>query len=139
MRRILFLARAEMLHVVRDRATLAQLLVVPIVQLLVLSNAATFSIRDTPTFVVDFDHTPVSRELVSRFAASGHFHIAEQSESMNRAEEALLRGSVTMVITIPRAFDASLVRTGYAAVQLTVNAEKGSAADIVQSYASRIL
>ena len=71
MRRILFLARAEVLHVVRDRATLAQVLVLPIVQLLVLSNAATFEIRDTPTYVVDLDRTTTSRGLVDRFAASG--------------------------------------------------------------------
>ncbi|MGH7525746.1 MAG: ABC transporter permease, partial [Gemmatimonadales bacterium] len=69
MRRILFLAWAEVLHVVRDRATLAQIIVVPIVQLLVLANAATFEIRDTPAYVVDFDHTSTSRGLVNRFAA----------------------------------------------------------------------
>ncbi len=66
MRRILFLAHAEMLHVVRDRATLAQVLVVPIVQLLILSNAATFQIRNTPTYVVDLDRTSASRGLVTR-------------------------------------------------------------------------
>jgi len=45
MRRILFLAHAEVLHVIRDRATLAQVLIFPIVQLLILSNAATFGIE----------------------------------------------------------------------------------------------
>jgi ABC-2 type transport system permease protein len=139
MRRILFLARAEVLHVVRDRATLAQVLVMPIVQLLILSNAATFSIKDTPTYVVDFDHTPISRGLVSRFAASGHFRVLEQSASMDLADDALLRATVTMVVTIPHDFEASLVRTGHAPVQLAVNAEKGSAAGIVQFYAARIV
>jgi ABC-2 type transport system permease protein len=138
-RRILFLARAEVLHVVRDRATLAQVLVLPVLQLLVLSNAATFSIKDTPTYVVDFDRTAMSRGLVSRFAGSGHFHVLEQSASMDLADDALLRGSVTMVVTIPHDFEASLVRTDHASVQLAVNAEKGSAAGIVQFYASRIV
>ena len=77
-----FLARAEVLHVVRDRATLAQVLVLPIVQLLVLSNAATFEIRNTPVYVVDLDRTSASRGLVSRFAASGHFRIVGQSASL---------------------------------------------------------
>ena len=36
------------LHIVRDRILLAQTLIVPMVQLLVLSNAATFEIRNTP-------------------------------------------------------------------------------------------
>jgi ABC-2 type transport system permease protein len=138
-RRILFLARAEVLHVVRDRATLAQCLIVPIVQLLVLSNAATFQIRNTPTYVVDLDRTTVSRGLVSRFAASGHFRVAGASSSLDLANEALLRGDVTMVLSIPADFESSLVRTGVAPVQLSVNAEKGSAAGIVQSYASAIV
>jgi len=139
MRRILFLARAEVLHVVRDRATLAQVLIFPIVQLLVLSNAATFAIRDTPASVVDFDRSSTSRELVKRFAASGHFRIVDQSASLDAANEEMLHGRVTMVLTVPTDFEKSLVRNGTASVQISVNAEKGSAAGIVQSYASRIL
>src|SRR5712664_349601 len=128
-----------MLHVVRDRATLAQVLVVPIVQLLILSNAATFQIRNTPTYVVDLDRTSASRGLVTRFAASGHFRVVDQSASAELANEALLRGDVTMVQTIPHEFEVSLVRTGRAPIQLSVNAEKGSAAGIVQSYAANIV
>jgi len=139
MRRILFLARAEVLHVVRDRATLAQVLVVPILQLLVLSNAATFKVTNTPTYVVDFDRSSVSRGLTTRFRASGHFRVDQQSQSPELANEALLRGDATMVLTIPHDFEASLVRTGAATVQLSVNAEKGSAAGIVQAYASTIM
>jgi ABC-2 type transport system permease protein len=138
-RPILFLARAEVLHVVRDRATLAQCLIVPIVQLLVLSNAATFQIRNTPTYVVDLDRSSASRGLVTRFAASGHFRVAAQSASLDLANDALLRGDVTMVLTIPRDFEASLVRTAAAPVELSVNAEKGSAAGIVQAYATAIV
>src|SRR5262249_52304735 len=118
---------------------LAQVLVVPVVQLLVLSNAATFQIRNTPTYVVDFDRSTASRGLIERFAASGHFRVDGRSASLDLANEALLRGDVTMVLTIPRDFEASLVRTGVAPIQLAVNAEKGSAAGIVQSYASNIV
>ena len=139
MRRILFLARAEVLHVVRDRATLAQVLIVPILQLLVLSNAATFQIRDTPTYVVDLDLSTASRRLIERFASSGHFRIAGRSASANLADEALLAGDVTMALTIPHDFEAMLVGTGAAPLQLSVNAEKGSAAGIVQSYAASIV
>jgi ABC-type multidrug transport system permease subunit len=139
MRRILFLARAEVLHVVRDRATLVQVLIVPILQLLVLSNAATFQIRNTPTYVVDLDRSSASRALVTRFAASKHFQIAGRSASLDLANDALLRGDVTMVLTVPHDFESSLVRSGSAPLQLSVNAEKGSAAGIVQAYATAIV
>ena len=139
MRRILVLAWTEVLHVVRDKATLAQVLLIPFVQLLILANAATFEIRDTPLYVVDQDHTSASRGLVTRFAASGNFTIAGASPSPELANQQLLAGDVTMVLTIPHDFERDLVRTHVGAVQLVVNAEKGMAAGIVQYYASRIL
>jgi ABC-2 type transport system permease protein len=139
MRQILALARAEVLHVVRDKATLVQVIIMPVVQLMVLANAATFTIRNTPAYVVDLDHTAASRGLVNRVAGSGHFFIAGASNSVERANEALLAGEATLVVVIPREFEASLVRERRASVQLAVSGEKGSTAGIVQSYASRIL
>jgi ABC-2 type transport system permease protein len=139
MRRIWFLAQAEVLHVIRDRATLAQVLVVPIVQMLVLANAATFDIRQTPTWIVDLDRTSVSRALVSRIAASGHFDVVGTQPSSAAADASMLAGKTTLVLTIPRDFERSLTRNRAADVQLTVNAEKGSAAGIVQSYAAAIV
>jgi len=139
MRRILYLAQAEVLHIVRDRILLAQVLVVPVVQLLVLSNAATFEIRNTPIHVVDLDRSTASRGVVNRLAANGHFEIVDDTPSLDQADEGLLRGDVTMVVVIPHDFETSLVRTGVGQVQLSVNAEKGSAAGIVQAYASRVL
>lgn len=139
MRRILFLAWAEVLHITRDRATLTQMLMMPMIQLVVLANAATFEVKRTPTYVVDFDRSTTSRRLVSRFTASGHFRVIEQSLSTEEANESLLHGRATAVLTIPHDFERSLVRSGTAPVELSVNAEKGQAAGIVQFYAVRIL
>ena len=46
MRAIRFLIRKEFLQIVRDKATLAQMLMIPFIQLIVLSNAATFTVAD---------------------------------------------------------------------------------------------
>ena len=139
MRRVFFLAQAELLHVVRDRATLAQVFVIPMVQILILANAATFEIRDTRMWVVDLDRTVISRGLVNRFAASGHFDIAGTTPSLDAANDALLRGETTLALVIPRDFETDVVRTRHANVELVVNAEKGAAAGLVQAYAATIL
>ena len=139
MRRVFFIAQAELLHVVRDRATLAQVFVIPMVQILILANAATFEIRDTRMWVVDLDRTVVSRGLVNRFAASGHFDIAGTTPSLDAANDALLRGETTLALVIPRDFETDVVRTRHANVELVVNAEKGAAAGLVQAYAATIL
>jgi ABC-2 type transport system permease protein len=139
MRRILFLAQAEVLHITRDRILLAQTLIVPMVQLLILANAATFEIRNTPIAIVDFDRSAASRGVVSHLAANGHFAIVDTTPSLDRANEDMLDGSVTLAVVIPHDFEKSLLTTGVAPVELSVNAEKGSAAGIVQSYAQSVL
>lgn len=138
-RRVSVLARAEVLHVVRDRATLVQIIIMPLIQLLILSNVATFRVSQTPMYVVDFDRSPASRGVVSHLTASRFFRVAGASASPDSANQAMLRGDVTLVVTIPRDFQADLVRDDSAPVHLDLNAEKGSAAGIVQSYAMRIL
>jgi len=139
LRRILFLARAEVLHVTRDRATMVQIIVMPVMQLLILSNVATFTVKSSPTYVVDLDHSRDSRGLVTRLGASGDFGIIGQSVSPALANDAMLDGSATMVLTIPKDFQSTLVRTGSAPVHLDMNAEKGSAAGIANAYAARII
>ena len=138
-RRTVALGRTELLHVFRDRATVMQILLTPVIQLLVLSNVATFAIKHSPIYVVDFDHSSVSRGLVSRLGSSGFFELEGWSASPDAADEAMLRGKATVVITIPHDFEASLQRTGVGSVHLDVNAEKGSAAGVVQSYVVQIL
>src|SRR5262245_6122625 len=109
------------------------------VQLVILSNAATFEIRNTPIQIVDFDRTSLSRGVVNHLGANGHFEIVDTTPSLDRVEERLLDGSITMAVVIPRDFEESLVKTGMAPVELSVNGEKGSAAGIVQAYATRVL
>ena len=138
-RRTLALARAEVLHVIRDKASLVQIIVMPLIQLLVLSNVATFAVKRSPAYFVDFDHSPTSRGIITRFAASDLFEIVGQSASPDLANEAMLRGDATIVVTIPHDFERALTRDKSAPIGLDVNAEKGSAAGIVQSYAAQIL
>jgi ABC-2 type transport system permease protein len=138
-RRTSALAKAEVLHVVRDRATMTQLILLPIIQLLILSNVATFAIRNSPLYVVDFDRSALSRGLVSRLASSGFFQLEGLSASPAAADEAMLNGRATLVVTIPYDFERSLQRTGLATLHLDVNAEKGAASAVVQSYVMQTL
>lgn len=139
MRTVLFLLRKEYLQVFRDRATLFQVLFIPIVQLLVLANAATFEVRDARVHVVDLDRTPASRGLVARMTASGYFALADYSASMRQADRDLLDREASLILGIPRGFEEDLVRRGTGRVQLVLNAEDGAAAGVTQSYAARIL
>lgn len=139
MRTLLFLLRKEFLQIRRDTAMLRMLIALPVVQLIVLSSAATFEIRSAPTYLVDLDGSATSRGLVQRMAASGRFEVTGRSASMARANDALLDRQASLIVHVPHGFERDLVRTGVAPVQLVFNAEDGAAAGVLQSYAGRIL
>lgn len=139
MRPLLFLLRKEYLQILRDRTIMGMLIVMPLVQLLVLANAVTFEVRSSRMYVVDRDHSAMSRGLADRFAASGRFIPAEASSSTARAADAMLDRRVDMILVIPSGFERDLVRERHAPVQLTFNAEDGAAAGVTQSYANAII
>lgn len=139
MRIILFLIRKEYLQIFRDRQMIMQIMVMPLVQLLLISNAATFQVRSSAMYVVDEDGSTTSRELVQHMVASGYFTVAGASLSDALANEALLRGHASLVLHVPADFEKNLVRTKTAPVQLVLNAENGATAGVVQSYALQIL
>ena len=139
LRPLLFLLRKEFLQIVRDRTIMGMLIVMPLVQLLVLANAVTFEVRDSRMYVVDHDHSAMSRGLVDRFAASGRFVPAEASSSTDRAADAMLDRRVDMILVIPSRFERDLVRDRRAPVQLILNAEDGAAAGVTQTYANAII
>jgi ABC-2 type transport system permease protein len=139
MRTVRFLLRKEFLQIFRDRTMLRMMIIVPVIQLLVLSNAATFQVRRAEMYVVDLDGSSASRGLVERLAASSRFLPAGRSASMELANEALLDRDVSLILQIPADFERDLVRTGEAPVQLVFNAEDGAGAAVLQSYSARII
>lgn len=139
MRTILLFIRKELAQVLRDKVMRIQILLPPILQLLILSQAATFEVHHTDVALVDLDRSPASERLVEHFAASGRFGIVQASASGAAADRALLTREVGLILRIPDGFEHDLRRRGLAEVQLILNAEDGAAAGVVQSYAQRIL
>jgi ABC-2 type transport system permease protein len=138
-RTVFFLVRKEFLQIFRDRTTVFQIFMIPVVQLLVLANAATFDVKRVAMLVVDEDRTTVSSGLVQRFQAGKQFRVVRYESTDADVDHALLDREVTAVLHIPRRFEEDLVRRGRAPVQLVLNAEEGATAGIVQGYANSIL
>ncbi len=139
MRALRFLIRKEFLQIFRDRTLVGLLFIMPMIQLVILANAATFEVKSARLYVVDRDHSEMSRGVVNRFAASGRFVPTDASPSMTAADHAMLNRKIDVIISIPEGFERDIVRTHRGEVQLVLNAEDGSAAGVTQSYASQIL
>lgn len=139
MRTLKFLLRKEYRQIFRDRMMLTQILIMPIIQLLLLANAATFEVKTSRLYVVDADHTVTSRGLVDRMVSSGRFTVAGTSPSMTLANDAMYDRRADVILGIPARFERDLERTRSAPVQLIVDAKDGAAAAVTQSYAGSIV
>lgn len=139
MRALRFLLRKEFLQIFRDRMILGMLLIMPLVQLLVLSNAATFEVKNARLYVVDRDHSPMSRGVVDRLAASRRFVPVAASASLDLADRAMLNRDIDVILVVPAGFERDIVRDRRATVQLILNAEDGAAAGVTRAYAGDIL
>lgn len=139
MRTIFFILQKEFLQIFRNRAMLPIIFVMPIVQLLVLSFAATFEVKNTPFSLIDEDQSAASRLLVEKLEASGYFTVASRSFSAAAADEALLRGEAKMILHVPNNFERDLRQAHTAPVQVLLNAEDGFAAGVIQAYALNVI
>ena len=112
MRTLGFLLRKEFLQIFRDRFMVRLMIVMPIVQLLLLSSAATFEVKRAQMYVVDRDHSAASRGLVDRLRASRRFVVAGASPSMALADDAMLARRVGIIVGIPADFERDIATYG---------------------------
>ncbi|MEP6831932.1 MAG: ABC transporter permease [Gemmatimonas sp.] len=138
-RMLRILLQKEFLQIRRDKLILRMLLVMPILQLLILANAATFEVKTSNLWIVDQDHTPITRALVDKFTASGRFTVVGSSNILRPGDDALLDGSANAILVIPADFARTVERDRQMPLQLILNAENGSQAGVIQAYANEIV
>lgn len=139
MRTIRYIIQKEFIQVFRNRMMVPIIFVVPLVQLIILVNAATFEMKEIRMGVVDHDLSGISRKLVSKFSGSPFYRICHAGFSYQEAAEAMQRGEVEMILQIPAGFEKQLIRDRKATVQFVVNAINGQSAGLINAYSTMIL
>ncbi|WP_143307471.1 ABC transporter permease [Chitinophaga vietnamensis] len=139
MRTIRFILQKEFLQIFRSKAMLRIILLVPVLQLLVLSYAANYEIHNLAIDVVDHDLSPWSRQLVSKMTASGYFRLHRQTFNQQEAFDDVQADKADIILSIPPHFERDLVKTDKAQLQLMVNAINGSKAGLASGYANTII
>ena len=139
MRTIRFIVQKEFLQIFRNKSMLPLIFAMPIIQLLILANAASYEIENINLHIVDNDLSAYSRQLSGKLEASPYFRLVDQSFSHALAYEDLLAERADLVLTIPAHFERDLLKTNQAQLHLSINAINGSKAGVINSYAQIIL
>jgi len=139
MKTILFIIQKEFRQIFRNKGMLPIIFVLPLMQLLILSNAASFEIKNIKFSYIDNDHSVASRELISKFEASKYFNIIESFSSKKEANLQMQTGKVDVILEIPNHFERDLITENNTNLSVSINAIDGAAAGVENVYISQII
>jgi ABC-2 type transport system permease protein len=139
MRIIRTLLYKEFKQIIRNRFILPVIIVVPLVQMILLTYAASLEMKGIKMAVVDEDHSSLSRLLVSRFSGSPFFQIVLQPESYEEARVLLVEDRVDVILHFGQHFEKRFHNERGTDLQLVVNAINATEAGLVNAYCTRII
>ncbi len=113
--------------------------VLPLLQLIILSNAATYEVRNIKFSYIDNDQSSTSRALVEKFEASTYFNVLTAFSTQKQADAAMLKGDIDVILEIPNHFERHLQKKKVTHLGVTINAIDGAAAGVENVYISQIV
>jgi len=139
MKRIGFIIQKEFKQIFRNKGMLPIIFIMPLVQLIILSNAATFEIKNIKFSYIDHDHSVTSRALMDKFEASNYFNIVADFPSKAQADAAMQNGDVDVILEIPPFFERNLQKEKQSELGIAINAIDGAAAGVENVYINQIV
>ncbi len=100
----------EFLQLKRDKVTFAMMIILPIIQLTLFGFAINTDPKHLPTAVVSYDKSEFTRTLISAMQTSEYFTIDTRYTTPSEAQEALKKGEILFILTIPSDFTQKLLR-----------------------------
>ena len=100
----------EFLQLRRDRVTFAMIVGVPIIQLALFGFAINTDPKHLPTAVIVAESSPFARSFIAAMRNSAYFDIVATLPDEAAGRQALARGDVQFVLSVPADFSKRLLR-----------------------------
>ena len=139
MKRLGYIIQKEFKQIFRNKSMLPIIFVMPLIQLLILANAATFDVKNIKFGYIDYDHSSTSRALIEKFHASTYFNVVANYPSQKLANESMQKGNVDVLLEIPSYFERDLQNEKFNNLGVTINAIDGAAAGVENVYVTQII
>ena len=135
--RIFAIIQKEFAQALRDRATLAIIITMPLLQLVIFGYAINTNIRHIPTVVVDQSLDQASRSYLNELVNSSYFDITESAPDQAGAIHSIDAGRTRVAIVIPPDFSEHVQR-GDAQVLILVDGSDLFTSQTANAFASII-
>ncbi|WP_369049044.1 ABC transporter permease [Tenacibaculum sp. UWU-22] len=139
MKIIFHIIKKEFKQIFRNKGMLPIIFILPVIQLLILSNAATYEIKNITFGYVDADNSVISRGLIDKFKASTYFNVSRRFSSEKEASKAMLEGKIKAYINIPTHLEQALQKNKTKDIGVFIDAIDGSAAGVINVYITQII
>lgn len=127
-RRTMSVARKEVLHLLRDPATLFFALFIPVLELFMLGYAIDMNVRNVRTVILDQARTQESRTLLRAFETSEDFEVIRSVATDDELHEAIVKGDAHVGIKIPEDYSRRLQAGQTAQILIIVDGSVSSVA-----------
>ena len=129
----------ETRQILRNRQIIFLLLFPPTVQLLVFGLALNPEVTHLSLDVVDYSHSPVSRELVATLTANDTFQIQAYQPSVEDLGQRVRTGRVSTGLVIPPNFADRLAADRSVEVQVLIDGVDANTAGIASGYMQQLV
>lgn len=135
--RTLAIVQKEFTQVLRDRATIAIMLTMPLLQLVLFGYAISMNVRHIPMVVADQSLDQSSRDFISAMVNSSYFDVVDAVPDQTAAVRAIDAGQAHAALVIPPGF-AEHVARGDAQVLVLVDGSDLFTSQSAYNYANII-
>jgi ABC-2 type transport system permease protein len=137
--RILAIVQKEFLQLIRDRRSVAMILLFPVWQIIIMGYVVGADVKNIHYAACDRDRSRVSREIVQKIDASGFFIDQGTVDSDAQLGQMLDNGKIKIGLVIPEGFSRDLDRGTAPTLQVLVDGSDSNTATVAQNYFLSIL
>lgn len=139
LRRVFALIKKEFITIWNDPKTKGIIIALPLMQLLIFSNAVTMEVQNIDTVVLDRSKSLESREMLSGFEHSSRFRKLYYADNEQDFKDILDTQKAQIGIIIDNNFSRNIKSSKKADVQIVADGRQTNSAAVASNYASLII
>lgn len=139
MRTLKFLLQKEFRQIFRNKNMLRMMFMTPIIQLIILPQAANYTIRNINIAIVDLDRSAYSQKLINKILSSGYFKLTAFTPSYKDAYHLIENDKADIILEIPHGFESKLNTEESQNILLDADAINGVKASVGSGYLTNII
>ena len=133
------LLQKEARHILRDRRTLAVIVLMPIIQVVLFGYAIRTDVEDIRLAIVDPEPDAATHALRTRLGASGLFRIVAVERSTDGLNALFASGAAQQAVVFERGFGDRLESARAARIQIITDAAEPNTGTAMQNYADALI